>query len=157
MCLFWQRLVKSTRKISRKFVLRWYFKLRVFVFFWYACSVSMSSQFQWWTCTIRFWFSFFLWNCQISVFWIFVAWALSLWDFPFCLLLILHYCTIRHHQFKCVKVSKWRISILSFFRSCWRRLDRNGPIGRWRFFTASSVWTLSRSRSLCWVRFCQTC
>lgn len=48
-------------------------------------------------------------------------------------------------------------STASYFRSCWRRLARSGPIGWWSCSTASSAWTLSRSLSPCWVPYCPTC
>lgn len=43
-----------------------------------------------------------------------------------------------------------------YLRSCWRRLGRSGPIGWWSYSTAFSVWTRSRSPSLCWAPSCPT-
>lgn len=41
-------------------------------------------------------------------------------------------------------------------RSCWKRLDRSGRVAWWSSCTASSAWTLSRSRSPFWEPYCPT-
>lgn len=56
-----------------------------------------------------------------------------------------------------LKALIWALTWHFFFRNCWRKHDRSGPIGSWSYSTASSAWTLSRSLWRCSVPSCPTC